>query len=151
VILHHLCGRLPNLSEMCMTTFGRRGFSTISKDITRFSGTQPRYPNRSGTSTNNVLSRWCPATSSSLSRIVGISQILSRFQSGNWRTFSTAKTPISSDSIVEALSKQQAKELMSKLTSEERDLFLTALNEYKSEQEKAGYEGKYIVCTNGSM
>jgi len=76
---------------------------------------------------------------------------LNQSQSGNWRTFSSAKTPISSDNIVEALSKQQAKELISKLTSEERDLFLTALNEYKSEQEKAGYEGKYIVCTNKSI
>lgn len=54
------------------------------------------------------------------------------------------KTPISSDAIIEALSKQQAKELTLKLTSEERKLFLAALNECKSEEEKAGYKGKHI-------
>jgi len=148
VILHHLRGQLPNFDEMFMT-FGQRGFSAISRDIVRFSDTRSRYPNRNETSTSNVLSRWCPT--SSLSCIVGVSQVLSRFQSGNWRTFSSAKTPISSDSIVEALSKKQAKELMSKLTPEERDLFLIVLNEYKSEKEKAGYEGKYIVCLDKSI
>lgn len=59
--------------------------------------------------------------------------------------FSTStKTPISSEEIAEALTKQQAKELTSKLTSEERALFLAALKEFKSEEDKAGFEGN--VC-----
>jgi len=58
--------------------------------------------------------------------------------------FSSTKTPMTSDNIVEALTKQQAKELVSKLTSEERKLFLTALNESKSREDKAGYEGEFI-------
>ncbi|RLU15362.1 hypothetical protein DMN91_012356 [Ooceraea biroi] len=116
---------------MCvsMTTLGRRGFSAVSRNIARLGSTQPRYPNRSDTSASHVLSRWCPATTSSLPRIIDISRVLRQFQSGNWRTFCSAKTPISADGIIEALTKQQAKELASKLSAEERDLFLTALNE----------------------
>ncbi|XP_053987598.1 uncharacterized protein LOC128880996 isoform X2 [Hylaeus volcanicus] len=38
------------------------------------------------------------------------------------------------------LSKQQAKELTAKLTSEEREHFLSALQECKSEEDKAGYQ-----------
>ncbi|XP_026830343.1 uncharacterized protein LOC105287406 isoform X2 [Ooceraea biroi] len=129
---------------MCvsMTTLGRRGFSAVSRNIARLGSTQPRYPNRSDTSASHVLSRWCPATTSSLPRIIDISRVLRQFQSGNWRTFCSAKTPISADGIIEALTKQQAKELASKLSAEERDLFLTALNECKSEKAKAGYEGQ---------
>lgn len=80
---------------------------------------------------NNALSRCCPTSSY-------IVDVLSK-------KFSSMKPPISSETI-QALTKQQAKELTSKMTSEERKLFLAALNECKSKEEKAGYEGKHIVC-----
>lgn len=125
---------------MCvsMTALSRRGFT--SRDFARFSGKQSRYSNRSKTSMNSNLSRWCPT----LSCIVGVSQVSSHSYE-SCRMFSSAKIPLTSDTIVEALTKQQAKDWVSKLTSEERKLFLTALNENKSQEEKAGYEGKRIT------
>ncbi|XP_072761173.1 uncharacterized protein [Anoplolepis gracilipes] len=113
---------------MCvsMTTLSRRGF--VSMDIVQLNVKQSRYSNNHNkTFTNNALSRCCPTSSC-------IVDVLSK-------KFSV-KTPISSDIVIEALTKQQAKELTSKLTSEERKLFLAALNEYKSEEDKAGYEGQ---------
>ncbi|XP_054007895.1 uncharacterized protein LOC128891939 isoform X2 [Hylaeus anthracinus] len=44
------------------------------------------------------------------------------------------------DNFPGTLSKQQAKELTAKLTSEEREHFLSALQECKSEEDKAGYQ-----------
>lgn len=114
---------------MCvsMTAFSRRGF--VSRDIAQFSIKQSHYSNnRNKTLTNNALSRCCPTSSC-------IVDVLSK-------KFSSIKTPISSDAIIQALTEQQAKELTSKLTSEERKLFLAALNECKSKEEKAGYEGQ---------
>lgn len=55
---------------------------------------------------------------------------------------SSASSSITTDEFPGTLTKQQAKELAAKLTSEERDLFLTALQESKSEEEKAGFEGQ---------
>ncbi|XP_070171829.1 uncharacterized protein [Polyergus mexicanus] len=109
---------------MCvlMTAFNRRGF--LSRDIAQLNIKQLRCSNNR----NNALSRCCPLT-------LCIVNILSK-------KFSSIKTPISYDTIIEALTKQQAKELTSKLTSEERKLFLAALNECKSEEEKAGYKGQ---------
>lgn len=112
-----------------MTAFSRRGF--ISRDIAQFNVKQSHYSNnRNKTLTNNALSRCCPASSC-------IVDVLSK-------KFSSIKTPISSDTIIQALTDQQAKELTSKLTAEERKLFLAALNECKSKEEKAGYEGKHV-------
>lgn len=117
-----------------MTTFSRRGF--VSRDIVQFNIKQSRYSNnRNETLTNNALSRCCPTSSC----VVDVSRVLSK-------KFSSTRTPISSDTVIEALTKQQAKELTSKLSSEERKLFLAALNESKSEETKAGYEGRHIVC-----
>ncbi|KAG7196681.1 hypothetical protein KM043_016013 [Ampulex compressa] len=53
-----------------------------------------------------------------------------------------SRTSISADHITAGLTKHQAKELASKLTAVERDLFLVALKECKSEEDKAGYEGQ---------
>lgn len=113
---------------MCvsMTAFSRRGF--VSRDIAQFNIKQSHYSNNHNkTLMNNALSRCCPTSSY-------IVDILSK-------KFSSMKTPISSETI-QALTKQQAKELTSKMTSEERKLFLAALNECKSKEEKAGYEGQ---------
>lgn len=132
-----------NLDQMCvsMTAFSRGGFTT-SRDLARsFGGKQSRHysNNRSETKLmSSNLSRWCPT----LSCIVGVSRVPSRPYE-NRRVFSS--TPITSDTIIEALTKLQAKELVSKLTPEERKLFLTALNESKSQEEKAGYEGESII------
>lgn len=113
-----------------MTAFSRRGF--VSRDIAQFNIKQSHYSNnRNKTLTNNALSRCCPTSSY-------IVDVLSK-------KFSSMKTPISSETI-QASTEQQAKELTSKMTSEERKLFLAALNECKSKEEKAGYEGKHIVC-----
>ncbi|KAL6422935.1 hypothetical protein ACFW04_010441 [Cataglyphis niger] len=111
---------------MCvsMTAFSRRGF--LSRDIAQLNIKQSRYSNNH----NNALSRCCPTSFTSC-----IVDILNK-------KFSSMKTPISSDAIIEALTKQQAKELTLKLTSEQRKLFLAALNECKSEEEKAGYKGQ---------
>lgn len=79
--------------------------------------------------------------------VTDVSRVLGQFYE-NSRMFSSARTPISSEVIADALTKQQAKELVSKLTSEERGLFLIALNECKSAEQKAGYEGGYIACFN---
>ncbi|KMQ86513.1 transmembrane protein 65, partial [Lasius niger] len=117
---------------MCvsMTTFSRRGF--VSRDIVQFNIKQSRYSNnRNETLTNNALSRCCPTSSC----VVDVSRVLSK-------KFSSTRTPISSDTVIEALTKQQAKELTSKLSSEERKLFLAALNESKSEETKADYKGQ---------
>ncbi|XP_012230024.1 uncharacterized protein [Linepithema humile] len=126
-----------NFDQMCvsMTALSRRGFT--SRDFARFSGKQSRYSNCSKILMDSNLSRWCPT----LSCIVGVSQISSHFHE-SCRMFSSMKTPITSDTVIEALAKQQAKELVLKLTAEERKLFLTALNESKSQEEKAGYEGQ---------
>lgn len=86
---------------------------------------------------SNALSRQCPASLP----VVDVSRALG-WSRENSRTFSTARTPITTDAVVDALTKQQAKELVSKLTSEERSMFLTALNESKSAEDKAGYEGQ---------
>ncbi|XP_029675297.1 uncharacterized protein LOC115242857 isoform X2 [Formica exsecta] len=111
---------------MCvlMTAFSRRGF--LLRDVAQLNIKQLRCSNNR----NNALSRCCPTSLTSC-----IVNILSK-------KFSSIKTPISSDAIIEALTNQQAKELTSKLTSEERKLFLVALNECKSEEEKAGYKGQ---------
>ncbi|XP_050452435.1 uncharacterized protein LOC126852018 isoform X2 [Cataglyphis hispanica] len=111
---------------MCvsMTAFSRRGF--FSRDIAQLNIKQSCYSNNR----NNALSRYCPTSFTSC-----IVDILNK-------KFSSMKTPISSDAIIEALTKQQAKELTLKLTSEQRKLFLAALNECKSEEEKAGYKGQ---------
>lgn len=117
---------------MCvsMTAFSRRGF--VSRDIAQFNIKHSHYSNnRNKTLMNNAFSRCCPTSSC-------IVDVLSK-------KFSM-KTPISSDIIIQALTEQQAKDLTSKLTSEERKLFLAALNECKSKEDKAGYEGKRIVC-----
>lgn len=107
-----------------MTAFSRRGF--LLRDVAQLNIKQLRCSNNR----NNALSRCCPTSLTSC-----IVNILSK-------KFSSIKTPISSDAIIEALTNQQAKELTSKLTSEERKLFLVALNECKSEEEKAGYKGQ---------
>lgn len=52
----------------------------------------------------------------------------------------SASNSIVTDGFPDTLTKRKAKELASKLTSEERDVFLTALQESKSEEEKAGLE-----------
>ncbi|XP_076675067.1 uncharacterized protein LOC143372602 isoform X1 [Andrena cerasifolii] len=59
------------------------------------------------------------------------------------RTCHTSKSKV--DSFPGILTKQQAKELASKLTAEERDLFLTALQESKSEEDKAGFQRQLAV------
>ncbi|XP_029160753.1 uncharacterized protein LOC114932625 isoform X2 [Nylanderia fulva] len=116
---------------MCvsMTVLGRRGF--VSKDFVQFNMKSHYSSNRNEILMNNALLRCCPASSC----IVDVSRILSK-------KFSSTRTPISSDTVIEALTKQQAKELTSKLSSEERKLFLAALNESKSEEDKAGYTGQ---------
>lgn len=119
-----------------MTVFSRRGF--ISGDIVRLNSKQPYCPNRSKMLLmNSISSRRFPVTSC----IIDISRILN-VSSENCRAFSSARIPISFEDISEALTKQRAKEFTSKLTSEERKLFLAALNECKSEEDKADYEGK---------
>ncbi|XP_076183001.1 uncharacterized protein LOC143154864 isoform X2 [Ptiloglossa arizonensis] len=64
-------------------------------------------------------------------------------------TCTTQRTCHSNKSKVESfsgtLTKQHAKELASKLTSEERDHFLSALQECKSEEDKAGYQRQLAV------
>lgn len=122
---------------MCvsMTALGRRAFIPI--DVARFSVKRPHCTSCDETSMSNALSQRCPVSL----RIADVSRVLD-WSRGSSRTFSTARTPISSDAVVDALTKQQAKELVSKLTSEERRSFLTALNECKSAEEKAGYEGQ---------
>ncbi|XP_011862962.1 PREDICTED: uncharacterized protein LOC105559353 isoform X2 [Vollenhovia emeryi] len=125
---------------MCvsMTALGRRVL--IPRDVVARLGAakRPRCSSCDETSMSGGLSGRCPA----LSRVTEVSRILLGWSRGTSRTFSTARTPISPDAVADALTKQQAKELVSKLTSEERGLFLTALNEYKSKEEKAGYEGQ---------
>ncbi|XP_014476285.1 PREDICTED: uncharacterized protein LOC106745305 isoform X2 [Dinoponera quadriceps] len=116
---------------MCVsvTAFSRRGF--ISRDIVRLNSKQPHYPDRNETLLmSGTLLRRFPVSSC----ITDISRILS--------TFSSARAPISFNNISEVLTKQRAKEFTSKLSSEERKLFLAALNECKSEEDKAGYEGQ---------
>ncbi|XP_011632630.1 uncharacterized protein LOC105424207 isoform X1 [Pogonomyrmex barbatus] len=121
---------------MCASmTFGRRGFTP--RDVAWFNIKRSRCSNRDESSMSNVLSRRCTA-----SYTINVSRVLGRFFYENTRIFSTTRTPISSDSVIDALTKQQAMELVSKLSSEERGLFLTALNEYKSKEDKAGYEGQ---------
>lgn len=127
---------------MSMTALGRRGF--VSRDIVRLNSGKRQaccFAVRSETLIGNVLlHRECSASSSC---VANISRVLSdRFFLEISRTFSSVRSPISPDNIAEVLTKQQAKELASKFTSEERDLFLAALNECKSEEEKAGYEGE---------
>ncbi|XP_011696767.1 PREDICTED: uncharacterized protein LOC105455253 isoform X2 [Wasmannia auropunctata] len=119
---------------MCvsMTALGRRGFT--SRDVMRLSVKRPRCSSCES-SMSNVLSRRCPASL----YVDDVSRVLGCFRT---RTFSSARTPISPDAVVDALTKRQAKELVSKLTPEERGLFLTALNESKSAEDKAGYEGQ---------
>ncbi|XP_011153186.1 uncharacterized protein LOC105191464 isoform X2 [Harpegnathos saltator] len=124
--------------KMCIfvTTFSQRGL--ISKDIVRFCSKQPHYLNRSKMLlTNVILSRRCLMSSC----ITDISRILST-PSESCRTFSTTKIPISFKDNSEALTKQRANEFISKLNSEERAIFLAALNESKSEEDKAGYKGQ---------
>ncbi|KAL0120520.1 hypothetical protein PUN28_008327 [Cardiocondyla obscurior] len=125
-----------DLDEMCvsMTALGRRGFTP--RDVAWLSVKRPRCCSRDELS-SNALSQRC---SSSL-RVTDISRFLGRFHA-NSRTFSSARTPISSDDVADALTKQQAKDLVSKLSAEERGLFLMALNECKSEEDKAGFEGQ---------
>ncbi|XP_077271223.1 uncharacterized protein LOC143902313 isoform X1 [Temnothorax americanus] len=124
---------------MClsMTALGRRGF--IPRDVARLSVTvkQPRCSSRNEMLMSDTLSQRGPASL----RVDDVSRVLG-WPRGNSRTFSSARTPISSDAVVDALTKHQAKELVSKLTSEERGMFLTALKEYKSQEEKAGFEGQ---------
>ncbi|XP_025988327.1 uncharacterized protein LOC105198807 isoform X2 [Solenopsis invicta] len=126
---------------MCvsMTALGRRGF--IPRDIMKcqmFNVKRPEHcSSRDESSMNNALSGRCPMSLCA----ADVSRVLGRFRDSS-RTFSSARTPISADAVVDALTKQQAKELVSKLTPEERGLFLTALNECKSAEDKAGYEGQ---------
>ncbi|XP_032691268.1 uncharacterized protein LOC116853969 isoform X2 [Odontomachus brunneus] len=124
---------------MClsMTAFSRRGY--VSRDIVRLNSKQPNYyPNHNKMLLmDSTLPRRYPMSSC----IADISRILSA-SSESCRTFSSARTPISFEDVSEALTKQRAKEFTSKLTSEERKLFLAALNESKSEEDKAGYEGQ---------
>lgn len=44
----------------------------------------------------------------------------------------------------ESLTKEKAKEVASKLTLEERNLFLKVLEECKSEEDRVGYQGNYF-------
>lgn len=64
-------------------------------------------------------------------------------------TWSIQRTCHSSKSNVEkfpsTLSKQQSKEIVSKLTTEECDLFLTALKERKSEEDRTEYQSNYLL------
>ncbi|XP_012522699.1 uncharacterized protein LOC105828759 isoform X2 [Monomorium pharaonis] len=128
---------------MCvsMTALGRRGFIPRPQDmVARFNiGRPERCYSRDESSMNYAtLSGRCPVSLCA----ADVSRVLGRFHGNSTRTFSSAKTPISSDAVIDALTKQQAKELVSKLTSEERSMFLTALNESKSAEDKAGYEGQ---------
>lgn len=137
--------------SMTATTLGQRGF--VSRDVARLKWQSPRYrPNRDEVMIDNVLSRRYLASSiSSSSLAVDILRIVNN-ELPKWsRTFSSARAPISADSIAEALTKQQVKELAVKLTSNERELFLAALNECKSAEEKASYEGRWATVTNCSF
>lgn len=119
------------VKKMCCLSMtavlGRRGF--MSKDIVRFNVKRrlSSYLNRNKILSNNAL-LWtcCPSVSSC---------------SINSRIFCSARTPISPGNFTETLTKQQAKDLASKLTPEERDFFMVALMECKSEKEKANYAG----------
>ncbi|XP_012059100.1 PREDICTED: uncharacterized protein LOC105622290 [Atta cephalotes] len=121
---------------MCIsvTALSRRGFT--SRDVMRL-GVKQLHCSSCESTMNNVLSRRCPASLS----VADVSRILGWFRESS-KMFSSVRTPISSDVVADALTKRQAKELVSKLTSEERGLFLTALNECKSAEQKAGYEGQ---------
>lgn len=46
--------------------------------------------------------------------------------------------------FTDTLTKEKAKDVVSKLTTEERDLFLKALEQCKSEEDKAGYQRNYL-------
>ncbi|KYM95776.1 PREDICTED: uncharacterized protein LOC108780051 isoform X2 [Cyphomyrmex costatus] len=121
---------------MCVsvTALGRRGFT--SRDIMRLSVKRPHCFSCKS-SMDSMLSRQCPTSLC----VADVSRVLGWFHQSS-KMFSSVRTPISPDAIVDALTKQQAKELVSKLSSEERGLFLTALNECKSAEKKAGYEGQ---------
>lgn len=58
------------------------------------------------------------------------------------QTRSYGATAIVSGTIPGALSKQQAKDLAVRLTSEEREVLITALKECQSNKVRAEYEGK---------
>ncbi|XP_020291486.1 uncharacterized protein LOC109858534 isoform X2 [Pseudomyrmex gracilis] len=121
---------------MCVSAsaLNRRGFEMISREIARFNK-RSYYSSRDRLF--NMLSCWYPVSSCVISRVP------SQYCESCRMFSSSTKIPrISSEEIAEALTKQQAKELTSKLTSEERALFLAALKEFKSEEDKAGFEGQ---------
>ncbi|XP_043579285.1 uncharacterized protein LOC122566289 isoform X1 [Bombus pyrosoma] len=59
-----------------------------------------------------------------------------------WSIPRTCYTAGSKINFPESLTKEKAKEVASKLTSEERDLFLKVLEECKSEEDRAGYQNQ---------
>ena len=60
----------------------------------------------------------------------------------NQKRFGSASAAISSGAVPGVLSKKQAKELAMKLTSDERQVLISALQECQSLKLKAEYEGK---------
>lgn len=59
--------------------------------------------------------------------------------------YSLKKDIISNDGISNVLTKEQANILAEKLSPEERNILLTVLNKYKSMDDKASYEGNYLI------
>lgn len=63
-------------------------------------------------------------------------------------TWTIPRTCYSAESKInfpESLTKEKAKEIASKLSSEERNLFLNVLKECKSEEDRAGYQRNYFL------
>lgn len=107
------------------TVFIPREIMYFSRNMSRFyHGRQKMYR------VNNFLSR---------------KHSLFSFVVHTWTIPRTCYSAESKINFPECLTKEKAKEIASKLSSEERDLFLKVLKEYKSEEDKAGYQRNYFL------
>lgn len=66
------------------------------------------------------------------------------FLGNTWSISRTCYSTGSKINFPESLTKEKAKEVVSKFTLEERDLFSKVLAECKSEEDRVGYQGNYF-------